>query len=266
MTAPTPTLHDRPLPVLFSPPVLDPAATGLYAATTWTEVGAGEASRHLSGVEVRPVGNYGGGGQFGIWPNDSCATGAEPDPTLRKSGTRPGGVDPFESLTVWAYDECDLTAPSRDEVRSRALQIMRLEEQTAVEREFAERMKADAGVIEQTAASLKLAVGYLEGALALTNTVAYFHIGAQWLAQETGLFVRNGTTLRSPLGHRWVVGGGYVEGLDNIIVATPPTFGWRDEVALRTAIDERANTFAAVAERTVLVGYEQLITAVEIVA
>ena len=70
----------------------------------------------------------------------------------------------------------------------------------------------------------------------------------------------------SPLGHTWVFGGGYVDGLENVIIATSPTYGWRDEVQLRTAIDERHNTFAAVAERTVLVGYEHLIAAVEIVA
>jgi len=266
VTAPV-TTYDSMLPVLFEPPLLNPSPNGLYAATSWTEIGADEPSRHLSGVEVRPVGNYGGAGQFGLWPNDSCATGAEPTPGLRKEGTRPSGLDPFDSVTVWAYDECDLTAPSRAEVQARALQVLRLEEQVAVEREFAERLKADAGVIAQTAASLKLAVGYLEGALALTNTVAFLHIGAQWVAgaAETGLFVRNGTRLTSPLGHTWVVGGGYVEGLDNIIVATSPTSGWRDQVALRTAIDERANTFAAVAERTVLVGYEHLVAAVEIV-
>lgn len=263
MTAPV-TTYDRPIPVQFEPPVLNPAPLGLYAATSWTEIGPNSASRHLNGVEVRPVGNYGGAGQFGLWPNDSCATGTEPDPALRKEGTRPEGLDPFESVTVWAYDECDLTEPSREEVQARALQVLRLEEQVAVEREFAERMKADAGTIDQTAPSLKLAVGCLEGALALTNTVGFIHAGAQWASQEFGLVIRSGTRLVSPLGHTWVFGGGYVDGLDDVLIATSPTFGWRDQVALRTAIDERHNTFAAVAERTVLVGYEHLIAAVEI--
>ncbi len=263
MTAPV-TIYDRPIPVQFEPPLQNPAPTGLYAATTWTDIAPNQPSRHLSGVQVRPVGNYGGEGASGLWPNDSCATGTEPDPALRKEGTRPSGLDPFESVTVWSYDECDLTAPSREEVQARALQIMRLEEQTAVEREFAERMKADAGTIDQTAASLKLAVGYLEGLFALSNTVGFIHAGAQWASQEFGLVIRSGTRLVSPLGHTWVFGGGYVDGLDRVLIATSPTFGWRDQVALRTAIDERHNTFAAVAERTVLVGYEHLIGAAEI--
>ncbi|BCO41218.1 hypothetical protein MINTM001_23570 [Mycobacterium paraintracellulare] len=267
MTAPV-TTYDRPIPLQFEPPLLSPAPMGLYAATAWTEIGAGEASRHLNGVEVRPVGNYGGAGQFGIWPNDSCVTGTEPDPGLRKEGLRAAGLDPFESVTVWAYDECDLTEPSRAEVQSRALQIMRLEEQTAVEREFAERMKADAGTIDATATDLVLAIGYLESQLALTNTVGLIHLGAQWVAvaAEARLLTKTGTGWTTPLGHRLVIGGGYVDGLENVLIATSPLFGWRDEVQVRTAIDERANTFAAVAERTLLVGYEHLIAAVEIVA
>lgn len=53
MTAPV-TLHDRPIPVQFEPPLQSPAPLGLYAATTWTEIGADQPSRHLNGVEVRP--------------------------------------------------------------------------------------------------------------------------------------------------------------------------------------------------------------------
>lgn len=265
MSAPV-TTHDRPLPVSFEPPLLTPAPGGLYEATTWTEVGPDQPSRHLSGVEVRPVGNYGGEAQFGIWPNDSCATGTEPTPGLLKEGLRAAGLDPFEPVTVWAYDECDLTEPSRAEVQTRVQQILRLEEQVAVEREFAQRLKADAGVIDATAADLTLALGHLEGALALTNSVGFIHLGAQWaaVAAEARLMTRSGTGWTSPLGHRLVFGGGYVDGLDTVIVATSPTFGWRDQVAVRAAIDERANTFAAVAERTVLIGYEHLIAAVEI--
>lgn len=144
------------------------------------------------------------------------------------------------------------------------LQVLRLEEQTAVEREFAERMKADVSGAPATATDLTLALGYLEGQLALTNTVGFIHAGAQWASQEFGLVIKSGTRLVSPLGHTWVFGGGYVDGLENVIIATSQPYGWRDQVQLRTAIDERANTFAAVAERTVLVGYEHLVAAVEI--
>lgn len=258
------------LPLQFDPPLQNPSPYGLYAATDWqvpAETGdstEGDAVRHLNGVEFRPAGNYGGEAQSGLWPNDSCATGTEPTPGLIKDGLRPAGLDPFDPQVVWAYDECDLTAPSRAEVRARSAQILRLQEQTDVERELAARMLVDAGTISQTAVTLAQAVGYLEAQLALTSTVGFIHIGAQWVAQDMDLFIKSGTAYRSPLGHVWVIGGGYVDGLENAIVATSPTYGWRDEPTTREAMDERANTFVAVTERTVLIGYEHLIAAVEI--
>jgi hypothetical protein len=260
MTTPTPVLA----PVHFEAPPVNPTAFGLYASTVWTEIGSDEPSRHLTGVEVRPGGNYGGENASGIWGAPWCSV--PPFGGDRKEGQRPGGLDPFEPMTVWAYDECDLTEPSRAEVQQRAMHIMRLEEQVVVEREFAERLKLDAADLgaPQTAVSFKLAVGYLEGAMARTNTLGFFHAGAQWASQELGLVVKSGTRWTSPLGHVWVFGGGYVEGLENTIVATSQPFGWRDQVQLRTAIDERHNVFAAIAERTVLVGYETVIAAVEI--
>jgi hypothetical protein len=260
------------LPIQFEPPLQNPSPYGLFAATDWqvpAETGdspEGDAVRHLLGVDVRPMGNYGGEGQFGIWPNDSC-TGTEPVPGALKEGTRPEGLETFDPATLWAYDECDLTEPSRAEVQARAAQILRLEEQVAYERQFATRLLADADALPgamQTATSFKLAVGYLEAQMAMTSTLGFFHAGAQWASQEFGLAIKSGTTYKSPLGHTWVFGGGYVDGLDSVIVATSPTYGWRDEPTVRTAINERANTFAAVAERTVLIGYEHLIAAVEI--
>lgn len=253
------------LPVDFEAPPVNPTAFGLYSSTYWTEIGGDQPSRHLNGVQIRPAGNYGGEGAFGVWGAPWC-----PVPELdgdRKEGTRPAGVDPFSPMTVWAYDECDLTAPSRAEVQARAVQIMRLQEQVAVEREFTARLLADAADLPgpmQQADSFKLAVGYLEAQMALTNTVGFFHAGAQWASQEFGLVIRSGTRWVSPLGHTWIFGGGYVDGLEDTLVATSQPFGWRDQVQVRTAIDERRNAFAAVAERTVVVGYEAIVAAVEI--
>ncbi|AHB79333.1 major capsid pentamer protein [Mycobacterium phage JAMaL] len=251
--------------VHFTPPPLNPTTYGLYGAVgTWQ---TDPDNRWHHGVEFRSGGNYGGEGSFGIWNAPWCGT---PDPADQlKTGERPDNLDPFYPVTVWAYDECDLTAPSRAEVEARAAQVLRLEEQVAVEREFAARLLLDAADLETpipTAASLALAVGALEGAAALTNTQVYFHVGAQWVSQDpTGaLFKKSGTTWTSPLGNVWVVGGGYVDGLEDTIVATSQPYGWRDEATVRTAIDEKHNLFAAVAERSVLVGYEAVIAAVTI--
>ena len=246
----------------FTAPPANPTTYGLYAAVgDWQPEGA---NRFLHGVEVR--GNsYSNGQASGVWTADWCAP-PPLDNAERKEGVRQDILDQFAPITVWAYDECDLTEPSRREVEANAAQFLRLEEQPMVEHEFAERLKLDAADLgpAQTAASFKQAVGYLEGAMALTGTVGYFHAGAQWASQEFGLVIKSGTRWTSPLGNIWVFGGGYVEGLDDMIVATSQPYGWRDQVTTRTAIDERNNVFAAVAERSVVVGYEAAIAAVTI--
>lgn len=262
------TTHDAPLPVDFVAPLVNPAPNGLYAATTWTEEATGPTRWLASGVEVRGF-NFGGEHASGVWGTAWC-TPPQVGQTERKDGERPAILDPFDPMTLWAYDECDLTAPSRAEVRERAAQILRLEEQTSAEREFAERLKLDAADLgdPQTAASLAQAVGYLEATFGLTNTVGFIHAGIQWaaLASEARLLTRTGTGWTTPMGHRWVFGGGYVEGLGDQLIATSPTFGWRNTVQVREAIDERHNIFAAIAERSVVIGYEAAVGAVTITA
>lgn len=265
MTAPTePVLA----PEWFEPPLQNPSPYGLYAATEWQPPLApgnspeGAAVRHLHGVQFKSVGNYGGSSAFGQWPDDSCVGGATITDEL-KTGTRPGDPDPFAAATLWAYDECDARPVTRTEVETRVAQVFRLEEQIAFEAEFADRLLED---VTTTGAvtSLKEAVSYLETEVAKTNTVAFFHVSPAWVAREFSLFVRSGTAFRSPLGHLWVIGGGYADTLGDTIVATSPTYGWRNETEVRPALARFDNTYAAVAERTVLVGYEKLIAAVEI--
>lgn len=257
------TTHTAMLPTHFEVPAVNPAPHGLYPATFWTEEADGPTRWLGSGVEVRGA-NYGGADAAGVWDADWCAPPAIDGP--RKQGQRPPILDPFDPVTVWGYDECDLTEPSRAEVRARAAQIMRLQEQSMVEREFAERLLTDAadtaaGIV--SAVDLTLALGHLEAAFAETNTVGFVHAGAQWaaVAAEARLVSRTGTGWTTPMGHRWVFGGGYVAGLGDTLVATSQTFGWRNTVAVREAIDERHNTFAAIAERSVVVGYEAVVAA-----
>jgi hypothetical protein len=246
-------------PIRFEAAPVNPAPNGLYAATQWTEIGEGQPSRHLNGVEVKGP-NYGGDNAFGVWEGHYCSA---PVPGQIKEGERPGILPPFDPIVVWSYDECDLTAPSRAEVEQRAAQIFRLQEQTAVEREVGNRLLLDVGA-PAVRPTLKEAVAYLEGELAKTNTLGFIHAGAHLVALEAGLFIASGTARKSPAGHTWVIGGGYVEGLGDTLVATSQPFGWRDQMALRTAMDERHNIFAAIAERSVLIGYEAVIAAVTV--
>jgi hypothetical protein len=283
-------------------PLVNPSPSGLYTATTWTEVTG--PSRFLGqGVRFRSH-NYGGESAFGVWESQWCV---DPDGQL-KTGERPGNLDPFAPITVWAYDECDLTAQTRTDILERVQQNLRLLEQTAVERELAERLLIDAGSagggtsglyappLEQPGDGSKLyepfstevdpnlyaiggdeiadvpdivsAVSRIEAEFAMTNTVGVIHAGAQWAAYaaRNNLITRSGSALKTPLGHTWVFGGGYVKGLENVMVGTSPTYGWRDAVQVRESIDTAHNKRIAVAERSVVVGYEHAVAAARILS
>lgn len=256
MTTPVQTLN----PVEFEAPLVNPSPNGLYAATAWTDE-TGAPRWLASGVRVRPH-NFGGEDAFGLWDVDWC----DPEPGELKDGVRPAIPDPFDPYTAWAFDMCDLTAPSQAEVRARALQNLRLVEQTAIEREFAARLLIDAGT-PTPAADIIAAVAHIEAAFAKTNTTGLIHAPASLAAaaQRFGLIIRaGGGALKSPLGHTWVFGGGYVEGLGSTIVGTSPTFGWRNPVELREAVEAKFNEFVAVAERSVVIGYEHSVGAAAI--
>ncbi|TWS20209.1 hypothetical protein FK529_08825 [Tsukamurella asaccharolytica] len=261
MTAPT--QPQALLPIEFDPPLLNPAPGGLYAATRFVSDSTTEVPRWLaSGVLVRPrIGNYGGGESVGIWDAPWCDT----TPTQRKEGERPGLLDPFTPATVWAYaDACDMTEPERSVVEARALQNLRLIEPTLVEREFAARLLIDAGT-PVAAPDLVRAIGHLEGLFAKTNTLGLIHLNPELLAElaHLNLVVRDGSGFaKSPAGHTYVLGGGYVAGLGRTLVATSQTFGWRDQPVTREALEPREGEYAVIAERSVVVGYEANLGAV----
>jgi hypothetical protein len=250
------TTHAGPIPVQFEVPPQNPSPYGLFASTSWTE-STGPSRFLMSGVDFRKH-NFGGGAAFGVWDAGWCVGPDDLDPADLKDGSRPDNIGTFDPMTVWAYDECDLTAPSQAEVRARVAQNLRLLEPIAAEREFSARLLADAPALPVAIPSLVAWVGAIESEFAKTGTVGQIHAGAQWAAQAKwfGLIERNGAKLTSPLGHEWVFGGGYADGLGNNIVATSPTYGWRDQVAVRDTMKTSENVYAAVAERSLVVGYE----------
>lgn len=255
----------------FDAPLLNPAPNGLYAATAWPgETGANEPSRFLaSGVHVRPH-NFGGEQAFGVWGAPWCVALDDLTEDDIKDGERPDdSLDVFEPMVVWAYDQCDLTRPSQVEVRQRADQNMRLLEQNAVEIQFATRVLTDLvneSITTAAAADIVAAVSHIETEFAKTNTIGLVHAAPAFAAvlANAQLLIRSGNKFTTPLGHQWVFGGGYIDVLDDTIVATSPTYGWRDEVVVRDATKVEWNQFVAVAERAVLVGYEAVIAAVTV--
>jgi len=270
MTAPTSlpdfpvTEHAAPLPTVFDAPPQNPAPGGLYAEVTWTEVTG--PSRHLNGVEVRGA-NFPGPSQTGVWDAPWCSVPTVDGP--RKEGERGDVLDPFDPVVVWAFDSCDLTAPSRAEVEQRAAQALRLRESVMVAREFAGRLLTDAAELVTILATedVVAALAHIEAAFAEANVTGLVHLSSAWLPVLVSrhLLARSGTRWTTPAGHALVLDGGYRTGLGSTLVATSaPLFGWRDSAQVRTATEERHNTFVAVAERTVLVGYEAVVAAVEV--
>ncbi|MGH3583203.1 MAG: hypothetical protein ACRDUB_16550 [Mycobacterium sp.] len=250
------------LPVQFEVPLVNPSPQGLFAATTWTDTPEGAPSRFLTaGVDVR-VHNFGGGSATGVWGASWCVSPDDLTENDIKEGVRPADPDTFAPITLWAYDECDLTEPSRAEVLARVQQNLRLREQVLAERAFADRLLDDAGT-PVVVADVVAAVGQLEAALALTNTLGLIHDSPALVAAASAanLIRYSGTRLTTPLGHKWVFGGGYVDGLETTLVATSPTFGWRDQVQLRDTMKVEHNLFVAIAERSLLVAYEAAVGA-----
>lgn len=251
--------------VQFRAPFVNPTPTGLYGAVNFTEED-GVASRWLGeGVEFQPT-NYGGRNSSGVWDAPWCGDPTDPDARKETLG-RPNWTDPFPPITVWAWDECDPSGLSRAEVEANAQQILRLREQYLVEREFAARLLADAAALADGIASVpdvRAAIGYLEDAMAETSTYGVFHARPAIASEEWGLVLPRGQALTSPLGHQWVFGGGYVDTLDDTIVATSLLYGWRGPVRFVPHLEQRYNQYSALAERSVVIGYEAVIAAVTI--
>jgi len=290
------------LPALeFEVPLVNPSPSGLYTATSWTEVTG--PSRFLgAGVRFRTH-NFPGDSAFGVWQSEWCV---DPDGQI-KEGERPGFLDPFAPITVWAFDECDLTAATQTDIVERVQQNLRLLEQTAVERELAERLLIEGGSAGSSSIGLyeppypeadgdklyapfntptspKLyptgddtivdvpdiiaAVSRIEAEFAITNTVGYIHAGAQWAAYAAryNLITRSGAALKTPMGHTWVFGGGYVNGLQNVVVGTSALYGWRDQVQVRESVDTAHNRRIAIAERSVVIGFERAVSAARILS
>lgn len=259
------TVHTGALPVQFEAPPENPSPQGLWAATNWTE-SAGPSRFLISGVDIR-VHNFGGDAAFGVWDAGWCVDPDDLTVDDLKDGARPVNPATFDPITIWAFDQCDLTAPSQAEVRARVQQNLRLREQVATERELSARLLTDSPNLATTT-SFGWAIGQLEAELAKDGVLGLIHLGAQWaaVAAQSQLIRFNGAKLVSPLGHQYVFGGGYVEGLGNTLVATSQTYGWRDAPTVRDTTKTEANQYVAVAERSLVVGYESAIASIEISA
>ncbi|MCD2116734.1 hypothetical protein ACQR3U_22505 [Rhodococcus sp. IEGM1339] len=150
-------------------------------------------------------------------------------------------------------------------IKARALQNLRMHEQGMVEAHFANRLLADAGT-PVSVPDLVAAIGELEVAIGETGTTGIIHLSMRYSSalDAAGISVGTGPIPRTKLGNALAFGGGYDAVLGSTLVATGPTTVWRSEIFAQDTIDVDAHLRAAIAERTVVTGYESLISAVTI--
>lgn len=244
-------------PLDYTAPIARPHGGGLYAAATLID--RPDPSRLSGGVSVWPTNCD---PAFGAWPADPCADTAG----LSKTGDRSSPTEPFEPVVVWGYDECD-PVETDEQVLARAEHNLLMGEQITVEAALAARLLVDA---PPTAVhDVVAAVSALEAALARRALTGVIHASPEVAAYAShfGLIVRSGTSLRTPLGHTWSFGAGYAEadGVEpTVLFATGQATVWRDAPTSRATLDARINRRAAVAERTIVAGYECAVAAVTV--
>ncbi|WP_326544689.1 hypothetical protein QGN31_06550 [Mycobacterium sp. 2-64] len=257
-------------PIQFDVPLLPAPPHGLYQVITWAQDEA-EPLRWLpSGVVIRPS-NFPGDDGFGIWGAPWCASVDDLTDDDLKTGERPDidDLEPFTAMTVYGFDHnyCgDMTQAELQDVRDRAARNLARLEQRAVETSFATRLLDDAGTAI-AATDIADAIAKLEAHLAKTQTVGVIHASAQWATPALShdvLTAGADGTFHTALGHQVVFGGGYVGTLGTTLVASSPVFGWCGPVSQYEDIKHSTNQFVALAERSVLIGYESAIAAVEI--
>lgn len=235
--------------VIHDTTLANPIGGGLLAAATIvdlpdpTRLGGGVLSRSRNC------------GPTGLW-DPACDPEPPNDP---KTGDRaPDGEHPGYGL--WATDECDLRATTREDSFIRARQLLRLHESRLHEQHLAPRLATAAGtpltIPDGTEPALVRALGLLEESLGSLPGVVHASARYAAIAEHLRLIHRQGGQLLTPLGHRWAFGSGYSPGLGTLLVATGPVAIHRGPVIARDAISARDNAHQVVAEREATASWE----------
>ncbi|MGA4690142.1 hypothetical protein ACPCXD_07715 [Rhodococcus sp. AB351] len=244
------------LPVQYDAPPVNPTTQGLYLAATLLDHPG--ANRLLSGVDIWSMNCATG---YGTWDVEPCADPGEDD---IKAGDRAAVSETFTPLVVWGYDQC---SPDEDpaEIKARALHNVRLHEQNLVETHFATRILSDAGAATP-AVDLVSAIGELEVQIGDAAIPGVIHLSRRYAAalDAAGVIVGSGPIPRTRLGTALAFGSGYDVVLGSTLVATGPVTVFRSEIFEQDTLSPDQNLRAAIAERTIVAGYECLATAVEI--
>lgn len=247
-------------PVDYQAPQVSPFRSGgLYGAATVQQ--APRPARIQGGMNLLPTNCSDGWGQL--------APDCPPGEGVDLSGVGPGLGTMFPATVVWASDQCALGPRTDEEARDRSLHILNLKEQVAAEAHVATILPTMAGQAltaegEKPEDRLADAVGILEAQLASEGIPGALHLPARHvtLAQKAGVLRWQGGQPLTPMGFKWVLGGGYGDLLGSVY-ATGPVTVLRSEVSATRALSPQSNERLVVAMRELVVGWECLTTAVE---
>lgn len=231
--------------ILWTPPPANPSPFGLYGAAAVTDITPAE-NRLANGLRVININC----GPSGVWPIELCA---DPGDDV-KEGDRAADLT-FTGMVVYGVDDCSAIVGST-EAKDRAEQILRLQERVKVEEHVATQLIAKGGT-PTASTDLVTALGAVELGIGQYGFPGVVHASAHLAAKaaQANLIVRNGTTLTTPLGHRWAFGAGY-DTLGENLYATGPVTVQRAPVAIQEGPDYPHNERLTVAEREVLVAWE----------
>ena len=245
------------LPITFTPPVAGPPTRGIFEAVDWEQDGDGPLRFLEGGVDIRRP-NFVTDDQVAVWTEEwNVAAG---DVTTDKIQARSDLSDEnFSALTVFAYDrdECPhrLMEEARTFVRNRASSLLARHIQAQVEAHLSTQINAAATTASRP--SLTGAVGAVERALQGFSTEDVFILADA----ELGAHLANAQLLdgdRSPLGYRYVFTTGLGLGTDSLVGITQ-LYGWRGPAVANDHIEHQTNDYIALAEQSLVVGFERSI-------
>ena len=257
------------LAVTYDPDLIDPPARGLFEAVRWIEDGVSPQRWLPSGVTVRQP-NFSSGSQTEVWAEawNVAADDVTTDKVLHRDDL---GSDDFTGITVFAFDrdECPhrLMQQARREVHDRAGWLVRRYIQGLAEAHVATAL-GTATTTTSVTADVVAAVAAAESALfsSLLNPDDAVLFAPPVLAAHLAKH-RQIDDGRSPLGYRWVFsdGLGLVDGSGQpTILGTTQLFGWRGPLETRDHIDHQTNDYFAVAEQSLVIGWESSVVKVTI--
>lgn len=236
-------------PISYTAPLAQPAGRGLMSIATVIDVPP--PARLSGGVEIQ---GSNCSASYGQWPADPCA-----DTDGMSKQPERGEPHVWPAITVWGADECDPDV-SESTLRERSEHDMKVGSRLLAEESFYSEA-LDRVEVEDEGDGIVDAVARLEAALGQIGIQGVIHAPRALAAHaETANLVRHsGNRPKTPLGHYWSFGAGYVHADDAdqvTMVATSPVFVWRSEISTSVGVDHAHNLRTAVSERMIVAGAE----------